>query len=63
MSENGPEELVKTSDQLDEHAKEHDASAQEQDQAPGHDLETDGGGEDTVGEEVAHDLPGAAFQK
>jgi hypothetical protein len=69
VSESNSEELVKTSDQLDEQAKQHDASAQEEDQAPGHDLETDSdgadgteGGEDTVGEEVAHDLPGAAFQ-
>jgi hypothetical protein len=63
MSESSPEELAKTSDQLDDHDKEHDASAQEEDQAPGHDLESDGGGEDTVGEEVERDLPGAAFQK
>ena len=63
MSENGMDDLVKTSDQLDEHAKKHDASAQEEDQAPGHDLETDPGGQDTVGEEVERDLPGAAFQK
>lgn len=67
MSENQPDDLVKTSDQFDEQAKEHDASAQEEDQAPGHPLETDKGeggeGEDTVSEEVAKDLPGAAFQK
>lgn len=31
------EELVKTSDQLDEHAKEQDVSAQEEDQQPGPD--------------------------
>ena len=61
MSQNIPEDLVKTSDQLDEHAKEQDASAQEEDQAPGHDLESDGGGEDSVGEEVERVLPGAAF--
>jgi hypothetical protein len=63
VSETHPDSPVKTSDQLDEQAKEHDASAQEEDQAPGHDLESDGEGEDTVGEEVERNLPGAAFQK
>jgi hypothetical protein len=72
MTDNVPDDLVKTSDQLDDEAKKHDASAQEEDQAPGHDLESgadgdsdsdsDGDGEDTVSEEVARDLPGAAFQ-
>jgi hypothetical protein len=66
MSDIAPEDLPKTSDQLDDDAKRHDASAQEEDQAPGHELESDGdpdGAEETVGDEVAHDLPGAAFQK
>jgi hypothetical protein len=63
VSETHPDNPVKTSDQLDEQAKEQDASAQEEDQAPGHDLESDGEGEDTVGEEVERNLPGAAFQK
>jgi hypothetical protein len=63
VSETHPDNPVKTSDQLDEQAKEQDASAQEEDQAPGHDLDSDGEGEDTVGEEVERNLPGAAFQK
>ena len=38
MSQMNPDEkLVKTSDQLDEHAKKQDASAQEEDQQPGPD--------------------------
>jgi hypothetical protein len=63
VSETHRDNPVKTSDQLDEQAKEQDASAQEEDQAPGHDLESGGEGENTVGEEVERDLPGAAFQK
>ena len=68
MTENTrPDELVKTSDELDDQDKSHDAAAQEEDEKPGHDLESgaDGvdGDDDTVGEEVEHRLPGAAFQK
>jgi hypothetical protein len=58
---NKDDELVQTSDQLDEHDKQQDASTQEEDQAPGSDVESDQG-EDTVSEEVEQ-LPGAAFQK
>jgi hypothetical protein len=57
------EPIVKTSDELDGPEAAHDASANEEDEEPGRPLEDANEGEDTVGEEVTRDLPGAAFQK
>jgi hypothetical protein len=64
------EQPVKTSDELSEHDKEQDASAQEEDERPEDEQRegtqgTDGTQnteDDTVSEEL-EDLPGAAFQK
>jgi hypothetical protein len=57
------EPIVKTSDELEGTEADRDASANEEDEEPGRPLEDASEGEDTVGEEVSRDLPGAAFQK